>query len=99
MTNLKFENGLPVKVIGNDGSEYKSLRDFCKAKHVCRKTVKRQLNESGYFMKNGVLYSTQPHTSTINQTTPPTQEPDELSEEYKKFLAYKEIKAAPFEKY
>lgn len=97
MANFTFENGLPVKVVGNDGSEYKSLRDFCKEKHVCRKTVKKQLNNSGYYTKNGVLYSTQPYAGTIGPKK--KQEPDEMSEEYKKFLAYKEIEAAPFEKY
>lgn len=97
MANFTFENGLPVKVVGNDGSEYKSLRDFCKEKHVCRKTVKKQLNNSGYYTKNGVLYSAQPYAGTIGPKK--KQEPDEMSEEYKKFLAYKEIEAAPFEKY
>lgn len=99
MGNLTFENGFPVKVVGNDGSEYKSLRDFCKEKHVCRKSVKKNLNESGYFLKDGIMYSAQPYTSTINQPGNTKQETDEMTEEYKKFLTYKEIEAAPFEKY
>lgn len=101
MKEIVFDNGFPVKVAGNDGTEYKSLRDFCKEKHVSRKTVKKQLNNTGFFKKDGIVYTTYPYSNegkcnsdeTCNAITP------EMSEEYQKFLTYKEIEAAPFEKY
>ena len=99
MDNIIFDNGLPVKVIGTDGSEYKSLREFCKEKHISRKTVKKQLNNTGYYSKDGVTYSTEPKGLTGKCKTTDFCVSPEMSEEYQKFLAYKEIESAPFEKY
>lgn len=99
MDNIIFVNGLPVKVIGTDGSEYKSLREFCKEKHISRKTVKKQLNNTGYYSKDGVTYSTKPKGLKGKCETTDCHVSPEMSEEYQKFLAYKEIESAPFEKY
>lgn len=97
MKDKNFENGFAVPIKGDNGSMYRSLRDFCKNLHVDRKTVKKQLIDNGKFIKNGVGYSVsnENFTSTNNIETTP----EEYDEAYKNYLRLQDSELTPFEKY
>ena len=94
----KVKLNVPNRLMDQNGNYYSSITQLSKTIHVKRERVSKQLNEKGYFMHNGNVYTICANSLLNGENQEPKQE-REYEDEYQDFLKAKEVERQPFQIY